>query len=405
MSSIPAQKQNDVARQPPSPPPEPGSSSSAVKAPWPIRWLLFLMIALLVLLIIAASVVARVYFAYSVPPAVQELASFSGQKLVAVDKKLRDGWDVLMSYLAAAVLYLSEHGLRQSKFLLLAIAMHLTCLLIFSTLCRLRRRFVRIDEEEAYVFGIFMMMIAGISSFSQLSWIFWGGYYFFHGRILPSIDGIIWNLLCFSSYLSSLAISHFDELSIVIGIAVIYTSTVCLWLGCHILCGLPSSMMGIARQLSHPLVLRFLVTSCLSGIASFSVEFLVLWSLLQYSQLGSTDRHLLWKSVFCPKGRPFTCQNSRQRAKALLWDLLGNYQEWKAVQIEHFKELAAALPNTLIARLNSGFEIWHGLHPMQKLLIAAPALIFYGFFIFPAVRRLSRRFWHWLRVVQNLRHR
>ncbi|KAJ7138523.1 hypothetical protein C8R43DRAFT_955373 [Mycena crocata] len=392
ISSTSSQKKNDVASQPPSPPPEPGSSSSAVKAPWPIRWLLFLMIALLVLLIVAAGIVACAYFTHSVPPPLRELASFCSQRLwicsplqkehfVTAETNFWDAWDVVLSYPAAAVSYLSEHGLRHSKLLLLALTTHLICLLISSNLLRFRKHVVQFVQEECLIIGMFLMMIVGISSFSQLSWIFWGGYYFYHGRILPSIDRIIWNFLCFSSYLSSLATTHFDVLSMIIGISVIYASTVCLWLGCHVLCGLPSSTMGITRRLLHPAVLHFLVTSCLFGIAVISVECLVLWSLLQYSRLGPVHQDLLWKSVFCPKGRPFTCQNSRQRAKALLWDLLGNYQEWKAVQIEDFKELAAAVPNTLIARLSSGFEIWHGLHPMQKLLIAAPALIFYGFLI------------------------
>ncbi|KAJ7698658.1 hypothetical protein B0H17DRAFT_1196757 [Mycena rosella] len=58
------------------------------------------------------------------------------------------------------------------------------------------------------------------------------------------------------------------------------------------------------------------------------------------------------------------------------------YQEWKATQIEDFHELATGLPNTLLAGFTSWWGIWNTLHLVHKLLIVAPAIVFYGYFYF-----------------------
>ncbi|KAJ7138421.1 hypothetical protein C8R43DRAFT_955285 [Mycena crocata] len=366
-SSSRVQKHNDVISKPPSPPPEPGSSSSAVKTPRRIRWLLFLMIALLVLLIIAASVAACVYFAYSLPPAVQELASFCSDKLSATETRFWDGFFAAGSYAATIVAYICSRGLQDSKFLSMAFATHFICLLLSTTLRRLRWcliRYIRNNYMEVCV----CLVTIGVVAFSRLSWTLWVGAYviFYPSPVLR----IRWTLVRVSAAFSS-AVTPFNELSAIIGIVVIHTSLMGFCTAFLLLFGLLSTFRGLVQRLKQPGELCCLFGASLSLIIIFPIQCLILWSALY--TMGHSDVRVLCRKAF-------SSRESREIVKATFWFLVHEYQDWKATQIADIREFTSVAPNTLLAILGSCLGTWCNLHLSRKLLCAGPALVFYGYF-------------------------
>ncbi|KAJ7138437.1 hypothetical protein C8R43DRAFT_604313 [Mycena crocata] len=177
------------------------------------------MIALLVLLIIAASLTACVYFAYSVPPAVQELASFCSEKLSATETRFWAGFFTAASRGAAIGTYVCSHGLQDFKISSIALAAHCVFIFTFTNGRRLLKRlirFVQADPNMPVVICFLLVPITVIASFPQLHWIFWLRWYYESYRLgcLPSMRAINWHLLCFSSYLSSTALTHFVEITV-----------------------------------------------------------------------------------------------------------------------------------------------------------------------------------------------
>ncbi|KAJ7150975.1 hypothetical protein C8R43DRAFT_1127886 [Mycena crocata] len=394
-SSSPTQKQNDVASQPPSPPPEPGPSSSAVKAPRRIRWLLFLMVALLVLLILAAGVGVYMYLTNSVSPPLQEFAFFFSGNASMVEEYFWGRWFAAVSYVTSYAgsikAYILAHGTHHSKLLFVSLATHFACLLIIAILRRvhiLLLRFIRPDDICACLVAVVVIV-----SLPQLSWTVWLPYYIGCDETFPSIQRINWNLLCLSSRLSSLAITQFDELSVILGTTVLHAVLSI----CFLLFGLLSTARNTYQNVSLAGFRDFLNLFAFHT-AAISIDLGAVFSVYHYSCLLPWAKQVIWNAFSSPK--------SRQEAKAIFWDLVREYQVWKGVQVADFQELASATPNTLRSRLCSLFEIWCDLHSMQKLIIVGPALMFYGYFyIFPTVRKLPQLFRGWCQRFNNWRYR
>ncbi|KAJ7698622.1 hypothetical protein B0H17DRAFT_1129665 [Mycena rosella] len=86
-------------------------------------------------------------------------------------------------------------------------------------------------------------------------------------------------------------------------------------------------------------------------------------------------KQTLWNSF------SFT-RRAQRETRIVLRQVVWHYEDWKAAQLEEFHELTAGLPNTL---LKAWCGIWSHLHPIHKLIIVAPAVIFYGYFYFDSV--------------------
>ncbi|KAJ7098317.1 hypothetical protein C8R44DRAFT_947879 [Mycena epipterygia] len=363
--------QHGVDDQPPAPPPELGSSCKADKAPRRSLWAwLFALIT-----IVLALVGGYIYFTGSeVPDSFIRVASSIVQGLLWVEQCFIGGWIAVASWISTIKSYVSLHGWHHSKILLLALSTHSVCLLVVSGLYRLRRRLVYLRDPIPYLIsGVIILSLATIASFSQLSWIFWMQYYFgCRAEDLSSVQEISRYALRIASYLSSLSTSHLVEMRMVVGIISIHTSAACLCTPFLILSGFPSAnLKTLVRLLVHPPVFRWLLSTWIILTGAFTIMALIDNSLWQYMILRPHVKQLLWRS--------FSCPNSREEVRRIFWLLLGEYQDWKSVQIEDFNELAAGIPNALLVAFKSCIETWSVLPLIQKFLIAAPIAMFYGY--------------------------
>ncbi|KAJ7138408.1 hypothetical protein C8R43DRAFT_1238713 [Mycena crocata] len=378
-SPSPTQKQNGVAIQPPSPPPEPGSSSSVVKAPRRFRWMLFLMIALLVLLIIAASVAACVYFAHSVPATIQELASFCGDKLSATETRFWNGFfeavSIAVTYAAALKAGICALGMEDFKIFWITLAAHSSFIVAFTKLRRLRWHLARIAQAKFMPVAICALLvpIIAIASVPQFRWIVWMRWYyrFCLAGLVPSVGKINWHILCFSSYLSSLASTHLLETTI-LTIAVIHGSAAWVDFTLHFLSSLPFIFRILFERFSRRGAFRAFMWGSVAFFILFYLDAVFSVLVAHYGFLPPRAKQVVRKALYC--------QESRQQVWEFVWFYVGCYKTWKAEQMDDFLDLAAATPNTLWTKLNSCFEILCDLHPSHTLLIAGPALAFYSYF-------------------------
>ncbi|KAJ7098340.1 hypothetical protein C8R44DRAFT_988866 [Mycena epipterygia] len=364
---VPAQ--HSVGDQPPTPPPELGSSCSADKALRRSLWAWLLALIIIVL----ALVGGYIYFTASeVPDSLIRVISSIVQGLSWIEQCFFRGWIAAMSWISAIKTYVSLHGWHHSKILLLALSTHSICFLAVSGLRRLLRRLARCDPPYSGL-PVYLVPIVTIVSSSQLSWVFWMEYYFgYHANAFPSVQGINGYALRILSYLSSLESSYLVEMRTVIGIMTIHASVVCFWTLWLILFSFPFTARSITQRLANdPSLLLFFVCSWIIVIGIITIIALIHNSLWQYIILRPHVKQLLWRS--------FSCQSSRDEVRRIFWRLFRNYQDWKSVQIEDFHELTAGIPNTLLVAFKSCLETWSALPLIHKLLIGAPAAIFYGY--------------------------
>ncbi|KAJ7928148.1 hypothetical protein B0H13DRAFT_2265369 [Mycena leptocephala] len=369
--------------QPPSPPPDPGSSSSSANAPRRNPWMWVLLIFILLALVVVLGGYF-IHFAYPDSPAaasVSRIVAFARQILSAIERFFRDRWIAAGSWISIVKIYISQNGRQLSKIVLLAFASHFVCLLVFTGLRRFR---ACAKGLPSYCTNIWFLLISitVIAFFPQLNWIFWMLYYlgWCDGGFLSiqEMNGIIHHL---SSYLSSLAASHFVELSTIFGVIVMHTSAVCLRVVFFVVFGLPSTARTLLEELLYVEPLAILLIH-LYAIAYFYVSLSVPPLIFQYTRLGSD-----WKQLL---RRPFFCHQSRDRLRAAFWCLVEHRQSWKSIQIHDFHELTSRLPSTLAAMLKASLETWRTLPLIQQFLIVAPAVIFYGYvYIVPMRHRLQ----------------
>ncbi|KAJ7138416.1 hypothetical protein C8R43DRAFT_603786 [Mycena crocata] len=206
----------------------------------------------------------------------------------------------------------------------------------------------------------------------------------YRAGLFPSVRAINWLILCLSSHLSSVASTHFVETAMIVGITALHITVAWVVFTYLFVLSLPFIFGRLLEQISHrEAFLDFLYFSagfaailCSDAVISVPVG----W----YMELLPWAKRAVRKALYR--------QESRQKAKGIFWYLIGKYQAWKVEQIRDFWDLVAATPNTLWAKVKSCFEIWCDLHSGHKLLIAGPALAFYGYFyILPVMRRTFRR--------------
>ncbi|KAJ7698635.1 hypothetical protein B0H17DRAFT_1050258, partial [Mycena rosella] len=186
-----------------------------------------------------------------------------------------------------------------------------------------------------------------------------------------------------------MATSHFLEISTIIGITLVQTLMVFLWTMWLILSAVPSTRRAIVWYLHVTDSPHFtLLRGCIVVIPGWGVCAVVAFLLELHPRLTAEAQQTLWNSL------SFT-RRARREMRIVLWQVVWYYEDWKAAQLEAFHELTAGLPNTL---LKAWCGIWSHLHPTHKLLIVAPAIIFYGYFCFiPAARRIPWLIEKWRR--------
>ncbi|KAJ7484445.1 hypothetical protein FB451DRAFT_1554973 [Mycena latifolia] len=353
---------SSVGEQPPSPPPESGSDCSADNSPRRRQWM-WLLWLIAVLLTLSGEVGAYFYLTiYDSRNSLTALASFSRHGLSFIEQCFFDGRSAVASCISTVKIYISLYGRRHSKVILIALVTHSVLLLIVSALRRFHHYSKKFARKCTGNLCVFAVVIPTIACSSHLSWIFWKRYYLgYRAQCLLNVREINWILLRFSSYLSSLATSQFLEISTIIGIGLVHISMICLQIVLLVIYGFPSIVKDLVRTLGHAHGLRRFVLCCTAYIAALYVEGLIDFSLQLYPYLHPDTKQILWQV----------------------------FTEWKSAEMEDFHELTAGLPNTLRAGFNSWCEIWSSLHLMHKLLIVAPAVIFYGYFyVIPAVCRI-----------------
>ncbi|KAJ7753715.1 hypothetical protein B0H16DRAFT_1886790 [Mycena metata] len=372
----PTHSHSGMGSEPPSPPPDPGSDSAddtPRRSPW---WLLLLLVVL------AAG--SYLYFTRNLDSSVV-LAKTLGSQIASTMEQCLLGISYVrtaaVSAISTASIYISRHGWHIAKILLLGLATHGVCFVVFVTIQR-SRPFVRLlfTVLRAPIWSCSVSMVA-IGSLPHLSWIMWMASYSSSLVSGPNLTArqIHWSVLVVLSQLSSRAASHFVELSTILGIIILHSPAICLQVVLLLFCGLHSVVVALMLDRVPPLIYLAFFVFVMAGITTTSS----IWAVgCHYIRLHPSLKPLVWES--------FYCGYSRDQMHGLFGLFVERYRDWKDAQIEECLEFSSGFINRLLTTFKSLLEIWNDLPLSQKLLIAAPAIIFYGYlYIMPVARSIG----------------
>ncbi|KAJ7039457.1 hypothetical protein C8F04DRAFT_1178988 [Mycena alexandri] len=371
----PTHNHGAMGSEPPSPPPDPGSDSAddtPRRKPW---WLLLLLI------VFAAG--AYIYLTRSPDSSVVLIAkTLSGQIVSTMENCILDGWTAATSGISTAKIYISLHGQSYCKILLLGVATHCICVIVFVILVRLRLCLARnnLTSHLKNFLCPFLFPILPFVYVPRLNRILWMQYYLalIHGE-LPAVRDIYSDLVRFLSYLST---TPPPQVSTIMGIISVHVCAIGLRAAFILVSGFPLATKTILQALSNFQDLCIFFCFCL-GQTILAV--LIFGASAAFGQ--HRDYVLDWlhsqPSPYQPAGDPPWSDSEL---------FLGHYRHWKSIQIQDFHELAPRFKFMLLATLKASLEIWHELPFAQKLLITTPAVIFYGYrYFMPKARSVSRR--------------
>ncbi|KAJ7499751.1 hypothetical protein FB451DRAFT_1549286 [Mycena latifolia] len=155
----------------------------------------------------------------------------------------------------------------------------------------------------------------------------------------------------------------------VVGPAIIHAAAIWLYTVLLALRGIPCTSRAVIRELSARGSLFFFLRGSLS-----SATFLISYFGIQ----------LIW--------RFFSCAQSRAKVWEVCWFSVAQYQQRKSIEIEDFGVLVFTLRRAFFTGVNLCMERWGMLCWGHRLLIVAPAVIFYSYFyLLPAAQRV--RIW------------
>ncbi|KAF7331080.1 hypothetical protein MVEN_02448300 [Mycena venus] len=367
--------QTDTGSQPPSPPSDPGSSRNANQGRRrnPCCWFLWLFLILLALVPVGVYVFA-IYYARSqpLPPSLLAFKSFVNEGLRWVQMGIPDFWASAATSISALTSHLVLRARQYSKILLIALTSHCACMLLSLALYGLRKRIMAFVQRKWFLIFCFVVPITAIGSCSTLNWLFWLHYYIGCGnygyppvrRINQSLERLLYQLSTASAS-PSLGILMF------LGPLVLYGAAMCLSTVLAIFFSFPSSTRALVRRLSHRRLLKAFSHNCTILVIWWFKYTVFAFLFVQFLALQPDARRNLYRSLFCPE--------SRAKTLRLFWFLLRRYQTWKSLQINAFSTLLSRLQRAFVAGIAVSWEIWKSLSFMQKLLIAAPAVIFYTY--------------------------
>ncbi|KAF7331086.1 hypothetical protein MVEN_02448900 [Mycena venus] len=362
---------------PPSPPSDPGSSLSTNQGRrrHPCRWFLWLFLILLALVSVGVYVFA-VYYARSqpLPPSLLAFKSFVDEGLQWIQMGIPDLWASAATGISALTSQLVLHARKYTRIFPIVMASHSVGVLgnlAFRRVCR-RVGTISLAMWTALTVVVFVPAFI-IACIPQLRWIYW-----IH---VPDLN--VHDVKSVISALPFLATLNVVEIAMVAGPAVIYVATTCLW---SVFVGLPrirSMSTKVIRRLScqHDRVF-FLVFSL--GVTVYLVAFSVFITFREhYITMHADAKQILWHSL--------SCLECRKQARGIFLFFFEQHQTWKATQIKKIPVLISGVQDAVVA----GFSLsWGSLNWAHKLLIVAPAAIFYIYLdIMPVARRLWPIFW------------
>ncbi|KAJ7499737.1 hypothetical protein FB451DRAFT_1429888 [Mycena latifolia] len=364
------------ASQPPSPPPEPGSSCSADKRRGWV-WLLWLIAILLGLVLLGLAGFYLFFVDYKTNVSLPVFTAHSIHGLSFIERSLFDGLSAAASFQSTVKLHISMHSWRYLKIILLTLASHSLCSLVAVTLDRLRRCAVAFAGRYWMTMGQLTLVPIVISGTSWLNWLFWIHWYWLSkGNLLPTVLAAHQGVLRLRSRLSFLETYESVEISMVVGPAIIHAATMGLWTVLLALLGIPCTAKALRREFSDRselisfLRISFYKVAC--TVAFLAIFFGTEFPIYQYSMLRPDIQQLVWRSFVCPR--------ARSQVRTVFWFLVGEYEDWKSTQIKDFRVLVSALRGAFFRSINLCLERWAILCWGHRLLIVVPVAIFYAYF-------------------------
>ncbi|KAJ7499734.1 hypothetical protein FB451DRAFT_1358817 [Mycena latifolia] len=339
------------ASQPPSPPPEPGSSCSADKRRGWV-WLLWLIAILLGLVLLGLAGFYMFFGDQKTGASLPAFAAHSIHGLSFIERSFFDGLGAAASFQSTVKLHISMHSWQYSKIILLALASHSACALAAIAMDRWRKFILSLAATYWFPACCVVLLPAVIiSSFSSLSWIFWMDYLnLCRAKCLPNVSEITQSLLGFPSHFAFLESYHTFEISMVFGPAIVHAATICAWTVLLALWGVPSPARVLIHDLSYRSVLITFVVASISAVSVLAFFLGLDFSIAEYHRLPPEIQQLVWKSFSCPQ--------SRAEMRIVFWFLVGQYQNWKSTQIEDFGVLVSILRGAFFTGIDMCLERW-----------------------------------------------
>ncbi|KAJ7701857.1 hypothetical protein B0H17DRAFT_1195069 [Mycena rosella] len=373
-----------VGNQPPSPPSELASSSSTDKAPRRNRWMWLWIIPVIVVLLAAYIYFTDQHVPTKLPAVVRESPWI--QPIYVLERLFFDGLHGMghaaISCISQATIYISLHGLQQSKILLLAIGCYSSLILVKRGVQRLIGAliptFICNDEFAQFVLGILAGSAVIIGSFSQLSWIPWGACFLLQDLYWIGCDLVSALKPTAAFYYPSSLVEiwlsfSLVERSMIIGPTVTYATVfgfTTVFLGVYALAKtLRRLILGVySRPVFIPYVLYCFAV--VIGVAH-------LWALVYFSVLclEHLDPHLTSPIL----EHPFLSQQWQDSVQHAYSMVALQYREWKSETIDDLHNSASLLLKTLLEALIFSWATWEAL----SFLIVAPTAILYCYVYIP----------------------
>ncbi|KAJ7740595.1 hypothetical protein B0H16DRAFT_1757844 [Mycena metata] len=341
--------------QPPSPPSDADTESNAKKRPNRWLWLLLILLVSMVLL----SLGAGIFVAYLVPSlrVLHPLQAFGVETVRIVERKFLEEWTWAASNLSAFATHIFLHGRQHTKIVFLALASHFASIIPGShVLRRIYRRvsFLGLKLRETVILVVIVPWSI-IAAIPQLRWIFW----MMWDTSVPPMNDINQEILRIPRHFSLLATKQPVHTVIILGPATVHVAIMCLI----------SLLLGVYR------------------IPGATIRFL--------SRRLEQDYCLVFAAVYIV-GFPLVFIADWNQILPVFWLWLQRHQAWKSVQKHDFAMLAPKFPHAFMQELHPALELWGSLPWPKKLLIIAPALLFYIYFdVIPNVRSLRRIYVKW----------
>ncbi|KAJ7031197.1 hypothetical protein C8F04DRAFT_710190 [Mycena alexandri] len=246
------------------------------------------------------------------------------------------------------------------KFFLLASISHCVCITMGLVFRHARRRTVFLVTKyltmEPVVVIIWIPALI-VAVFPQLNWIYWMIFYptALAHHVIMAINCI---LNCVHTFLFKF---DAEDVLMVLGPLLLHTLATCFWTVSITLRGVPFVTKATVSHLSSRRRNIHGATASLSIIA-----FCVLYFAIGHSTIHRTKANEpLWAALYSPKAREG------------VWYFIRRFRMWKSVQLAKFAVIMPGLQRIIAYRIGAAYRTWGTLHWSPKLLILAPAFIFY----------------------------
>ncbi|KAJ7121015.1 hypothetical protein C8R44DRAFT_853337 [Mycena epipterygia] len=356
----PPRNHNGVGSQPPSPPPEPGSSCSTGKAPRKKGWVWLLW---LVSMIFGIAGLVKICIFYLTglncePLILSVFTSFGLTGLSVLERCFFTGWLAATSCISIIKIYFTLHALHHSKLVLLALVSHLGFIVIHRRSSRPHRSLTAVRTWPCvdYRRAVFLGSVGLLVCFSPLHWVLWA---------ISVVIILTVNSKCMVLFL------------VILGPAIIHLAI----LGRRpLFLGLLNGFLCTARVIRRLAVsvyrrpLRFLL-DCIRRALILAMWTLLplLWCLCVQYNTNREIRDLLGRY-------PFLSPGWMQSVEMVYRILVVKYRAVKSLNITTWRQSTDAGLHTARTAFDVCFETWSVLGGLQKLAIVLPATAYYSYF-------------------------